>query len=137
MGFIDQDIYLTMWIGLAGALLAMFFVVPPCRPTINILSLGLVPKQHCRQGGSWWEHRRDENMCGFSEDECNGSQQLRVIFGLIFLFNACAQTPMVIVSSFPNPWLSMHSAITVIKILSWRESLSHSKAPHVRLGPPA
>jgi len=29
IGFIEQDIYLTMWIGLAGTLLAMFLVVPP------------------------------------------------------------------------------------------------------------
>jgi len=29
IGFIQQDIYMTMWIGLAGTLLAMFLVVPP------------------------------------------------------------------------------------------------------------
>jgi len=29
IGFIQQDIYLTMWIALAGTLLAMFLVVPP------------------------------------------------------------------------------------------------------------
>ncbi|EXJ72292.1 uncharacterized protein A1O5_04796 [Cladophialophora psammophila CBS 110553] len=28
-GFIQQDIYVTMWIGLAGSLLAMLLVVPP------------------------------------------------------------------------------------------------------------
>ncbi|KIV77489.1 hypothetical protein PV11_09279 [Exophiala sideris] len=29
IGFIQQDIYLTMWIGLAGTALAMLLVVPP------------------------------------------------------------------------------------------------------------
>lgn len=29
VGFIQQDIYLTMWIGLAGTLLVMLLVVPP------------------------------------------------------------------------------------------------------------
>ena len=29
VGFVNQDIYLTMWIGLAGTLLAMLLVVPP------------------------------------------------------------------------------------------------------------
>jgi signal peptidase complex subunit 1 len=28
-GYVQQDIYLTMWIGLAGTLLAMVVVVPP------------------------------------------------------------------------------------------------------------
>jgi len=29
MGFIQQDIYLTMWVGLAGTVVAMLLVVPP------------------------------------------------------------------------------------------------------------
>jgi len=29
IGFIQQDIYLVMWIGLAGTVLAMLLVVPP------------------------------------------------------------------------------------------------------------
>jgi len=28
-GFVQRDIYMTMWIGLAGTLLAMLLVVPP------------------------------------------------------------------------------------------------------------
>jgi len=28
-GYIQRDIYLTMWVGLAGAVLAMLLVVPP------------------------------------------------------------------------------------------------------------
>ncbi|EXJ83834.1 hypothetical protein A1O1_07461 [Capronia coronata CBS 617.96] len=29
VGYMQQDIFLTMWIGVAGTLLAMFLVVPP------------------------------------------------------------------------------------------------------------
>jgi len=29
IGFVQQDIYLTMWVGLAGTVLAMLLVVPP------------------------------------------------------------------------------------------------------------
>ena len=47
-GFVLQDIHLTMWIGLAGTLLAMLVVVPPWpffnqnpQPWVGILSRSL------------------------------------------------------------------------------------------------